>query len=90
MRMFRFVLLVQFSILFEIAVALLFIFCHKLKSGLYKCIFPTIQKPYICVCCNSAMAGPSDAMKPERFAVVNSEDGRLESNFGSCLWNCGG
>ena len=41
MSMFWFVLLVQFSILFEIAVALLFIFCLKLKSGIFKRIFPT-------------------------------------------------
>ena len=74
----------------EIAVALLPLFCLKLKSGLFKHIFTTIHKHYLYVYCNSAMAGPSDAMKPERFAVVTSEDGRLESNFGSCPWNCGG
>ena len=42
MSMFRFVLLCQFSILFEIAVASLFLFCLKLKSGLFKHIFPTV------------------------------------------------
>ena len=45
MSMFWFVLLCQFSILFEIAVAslflFLFLFCLKLKSGLFKRIFPT-------------------------------------------------
>ena len=49
----------------------LFLFCLKLKSGLFKHTFPTIQKPYLCIYCNSAMAGPSDAMKPERFAGGN-------------------
>ena len=53
------------------AVALLLLFCLKLKSGPFKRIFPIIQKPYICVCCNSAMAGPSDAMIPERFVGGN-------------------
>jgi hypothetical protein len=43
----------------------------KLKSDISKRIFPTIQKPYLCVYCNSAMAGASDAMKPERFAGGN-------------------
>ena len=62
MSMFRFVLLCQFSILLEIVVALLLLFCLKLKSGLFKRIFLIIQKPYLCVYCNSAMAGPSDAM----------------------------
>ena len=41
MRMFLLDLLYQFSILFEIAVAFLFIFCLKLKSGIFKRIFPT-------------------------------------------------
>ena len=41
MSMFRFVLLNQFTIMLEVAVALLFLFCLKLKSGLYKRIFPT-------------------------------------------------
>ena len=71
MSMFQLYLLYQFSILFEVAVALLFIFCLKLKSGIFKRIFPTVQKSYLCVYYNSAMAGPSDAMKPERFAGGN-------------------
>ena len=41
MSMFQFVLLNQFIIILEIAIALLFLFCFKLKSGLYKRIFPT-------------------------------------------------
>ena len=41
MSMFRFVLLCQFLILFEIATALLLLFCLKLKFGLFKHIFPT-------------------------------------------------
>ena len=71
MSMFQIDLLVQFSILFEIAVALSLLFCLKLKSGLFKRIFLIMQKPYLCVYCNSAMAGPSDAMKPVRFAGGN-------------------
>jgi len=64
-------LLNQFTIMLEIAVALFLLYCLKLKSGIFKCIFSTIQKPYLCVYCNSAMAGPSDAMKPKRFAGGN-------------------
>jgi len=41
MSMFWFVLLCQFSILFEIAVVSLFIFCFKLKSNFFKRISPT-------------------------------------------------
>ena len=67
----RFVLLNQFTIMLEIAVALFLLYCLKLKSGIFKHIFSTIQKLYLCVYCNSAMAGPSDAMKPERFAGGN-------------------
>ena len=42
--------------------------CLKLKSGFrITRIMTTIQKPYSCVYSILAMAGPSDAMKPERF-----------------------
>ena len=44
MSMFQLDLLYQFSILFEIAVAFLFIFCLKLKSGIFKRIFLTASK----------------------------------------------
>jgi hypothetical protein len=42
--------------------------CHKLKSG-FRIIhkFQAFQKPYSYVYSILAMAGPSDAMKPERF-----------------------
>jgi hypothetical protein len=42
--------------------------CLKLKSG-FRIIhkFPTFQKPYSCIYSILAMAGHSDAMKPERF-----------------------
>ena len=43
----------------------------QIKSGLFKCIFSTIQKPYLCVYSNSAMADASDAMKHEWFAGGN-------------------
>ena len=46
---------------------MLFEFCLKLKSGPFKRIFPTIQKPYLCVYSILAMVGASDCMKPERF-----------------------
>ena len=45
MSIFQFVLLCQFSFLFEIAVALLFLFRLKLKFGLFKPIFPTRAAP---------------------------------------------
>ena len=67
---FQLVILDQFIILFKTAVVL-FLFCLKLKSGLYKRIFPTFQKPCLCIYCNSSMAGPSDAMKSERFVGGN-------------------
>ena len=42
--------------------------CLKLKSGIRIIhIFPTFQKPYRCIYSILAMAGPTDAMKPERF-----------------------
>ena len=41
MGMFQHDLLYQFSILFELAVVLLFLFYLKLKSSLFKRIFPT-------------------------------------------------
>ena len=47
--MFRFVLLCQFSILFEIAVASLFLFCLKLKSNIFKRIFQTKGLSYVYV-----------------------------------------
>ena len=50
MTMFLLDLLYQFSILFEIGVALLFLFCLKLKSGLFKRIFPTVQSLTNCQC----------------------------------------
>ena len=71
MSMCRFVLLNQFTIMLEIAVALFLLYCLKLKSGIIKRIFPTILKSYVCVYCNSAMTDPSDAMKPVRFAGGN-------------------
>jgi hypothetical protein len=68
---------------FFIAVALLFEFCLKLKSGPFKHIFPTIQKHYLCIYSILAMAGALDAIKPERFAGGQIfVDGRLWSNFG--------
>ena len=43
--------------------------CLNRKSGnRIMHIFPTIQKPYRCVYSILAMAGASDAMKPERFS----------------------
>ena len=43
--------------------------CLNQKSGnRIMRIFPTIQKPYRCVYSILAMAGASDAMKPERFS----------------------
>ena len=44
MSMFQIDLLFQFSILFDIAIVLLFLFCLKLKSDLFKRIFPTDTK----------------------------------------------
>ena len=66
--------LVLLYLLFDltyIAVALFYVICLKLKSDLINRIFPTIQEPYVCVYCNSAIADASDAMKPERFASGN-------------------
>ena len=71
----------QFTIMLEIAVALFLLYCLKLKSGIFKRIFPTIQKPYLCVYCNSAMAGPSDAMKPERFPCGNFQRWQARVKF---------
>ena len=41
MNLCQLILLCKLSILFEIAVALLFVFCLNLKSGFVKRIFPT-------------------------------------------------
>jgi len=61
-------LLCKLTILSEIEVALLFVFCLKMKFGPFKRMFPTIQKLYCCIYFILAMAGASDAMKPERFS----------------------
>jgi hypothetical protein len=44
MSLFPLVLLCQLTNLFEIVVALLIVFWLKMKSGLFKCIFPTIGR----------------------------------------------
>jgi hypothetical protein len=64
----------------------------KLKSG-FRIIhkFPIFQKPYCCIYSILAMAGPSDAMKPEMFGGVKTfVIGKTKSCFGLCQWGCGG
>jgi len=100
MSMFQLDLLVQFSILFEIAVALLFIFCLKLKSSLYKYIFPTIAAdaaprllPWLISCTTAAahrspqMTRPKDQDHPPKNLPLSSLDQReLHSAVAIRVW----
>jgi hypothetical protein len=66
--MIQFVAMHWFHLVFVLVLLNIHEICLKLKSG-FRIIhkFPTFQKPYFCVYSILPMAGPSDAMKLERF-----------------------
>jgi hypothetical protein len=66
--------------------------CLKLKSG-FRIIhkFPTFQKPYSCVYSILAIAGPSDAMRPEKLGDgENFHHWQNEVKFWLMSMGCGG